>query len=150
MHDNIDFLGAGIAFPFAPARGRLFHLVGGEQKLEQSIRVILGTPIGERPMRPEFGCKIWEFMFAPIDETTLSLMEDGVREALGRWEPRITVDSVVAERNSEAAGRVDLTITFRIRASNDERNLVAPFYTIPGEAELDRGPSDQPGSRETR
>ena len=30
----------------------------------------LATAPGERPMRPEFGCRVHDFVFAPADATT--------------------------------------------------------------------------------
>ena len=86
-------------------------------------------------MRPKFGCRIWELMFEPINANTIGLMGVAVREALGQWEPRIDVEDVEVVPNESADGRVDIRVTYRVRSSNDHRNLVFPFYVIPKEDE---------------
>ncbi len=83
-------------------------------------------------MRPDFGCAMWELLFAPLTAGTLGLVEQAVREALDRWEPRIALESVVAVAD-QASGTVTITIGYRVRATNDVRNLVFPFYSIPTE-----------------
>ena len=59
---------------------------------------MLPTAPGERVMRPQFGCRIWELLFEPINANTLGLMGEAVREALGPWEPRI--DAATTSRSS--------------------------------------------------
>ncbi|BCB76382.1 GPW/gp25 family protein [Phytohabitans flavus] len=127
-----DFIGSGWAFPAAITRTGSVRLVTGVEELDASIRMILSTVPGERVMRPDFGCAIWELLFAPINAGTLGLIEQAVREALDRWEPRIALESVIATGDQEN-GQVSITIGYRIRATNDVRNLVFPFYTIPFE-----------------
>jgi phage baseplate assembly protein W len=103
----------------------------GGPELDAAIAMIIATAPGERVMRPEFGCAIWENLFDPVDARTLGLMEQAVREALTRWEPRIELESVVAVPAGD--GCVELTVAYRARATNDYRNLVYPFYVIPQE-----------------
>lgn len=69
--------------------------------IEKSIRVILLTRPGERVMRPDFGCRIWELAFEPADDTTAGLVIHYTQEALERWEPRIRVRQVTAEADGE-------------------------------------------------
>ena len=127
-----DFIGSGWAFPAAINRTGSVRLVSGTDEVDGSIRMILSTVPGERVMRPEFGCAMWEMLFAPLTAGTLGLIEQMVREALDRWEPRVVVDSVLATAE-QASGTVHITIGYRIRSTNDVRNLVFPFYTIPTE-----------------
>ncbi|AEV83110.1 hypothetical protein ACWT_2091 [Actinoplanes sp. SE50] len=126
-----DLIGAGWAFPagVTPAGG--VRLARGGDELDGAIRMILGTAPGERVMRPDFGCALWEQVFAPVNPATLGLIEQAAREALARWEPRIVVEDVTASADGEAA--VLVTVGYRVRATNDRRNLVYPFYVIPGE-----------------
>ena len=97
--------------------------------------VILGTMPGERPMRPEFGCAVHDHVFAGIDGHTLGRIEHEVRVALDRWEPRARVLDVDFDLSEREQGRLLIDITYRIRATNDVRNLVYPFYLIPSEEE---------------
>ncbi|MET0422240.1 MAG: GPW/gp25 family protein [Actinoplanes sp.] len=127
-----DFIGNGWAFPAAISRNGTVRLVSGVEEIDAAIRMILSTVPGERVMRPEFGCAMWEMLFAPLSAGTIGLIEQAVREALGRWEPRIELHSVDAV-GDQATGTVHITVAYRIRSTNDVRNLVFPFYTIPTE-----------------
>ena len=139
-----DFVGRGLSFPARiDARGRI-ALASGYGDIEESIRIILMTAPGERVMRPRFGCGIWDFMFAPLHQGTLTGMAFAVRAALAEWEPRIVVEDVTATRLIDAPGQrstsdgdgqtaVSIDIVYRVRATNDRRNLVHPFYVIPKE-----------------
>jgi uncharacterized protein len=141
-----DFVGAG--WGFFPLRtdvtGRIV-LVTDEQEIEESIRLILATSPGERPMRPEFGCAIHDFVFAPADAATAGQIAFEVRTALGRWEPRIDVLDVRADFSMADQGTLHIEIGYRIRGTNDPRNLVFPFYVIPAHEELPGYEATQPG-----
>jgi phage baseplate assembly protein W len=128
-----EFIGQGWAFPLRTDAAGSIALVSGEQELEESIRLILGTSLGERPMRPEFGCGIHEYVFAPADSTTAGLMAYEVRTALTRWEPRIEVTEVTVTIDDLQQERLYIDISYLIRETNDPRNLVFPFYVIPVE-----------------
>lgn len=127
-----SLIGHGLSFPFqVNARGEL-ALSHGQHEIEEAIAIVLGTAPGQRVMRPEFGCRIHELLFAPIDASTAGMVVHYVREALGRWEPRIDLLDVDVDVD-HASGRLDIAITYRIRSTHDERSLVYPFYLIPGE-----------------
>ncbi|GLY29478.1 GPW/gp25 family protein [Kineosporia sp. NBRC 101731] len=128
-----DFVGRGIAWPLRVDHTGVIALDGGPADLESSVRTVLLTAPGERLMRPEFGCRIHELVFEPVNPNTIGLMRHAVREALTRWEPRITVDEVDVVPDPESAGLVHLHVGYRIRTTNDRRNLVHPFYLIPQE-----------------
>ena len=130
-----EFIGRGWAFPLRTDATGGIAMVSREREIEEAIRLILGTSPGERPMRPEFGCRIHDFVFASADGSTAGLVADEVRRALGRWEPRIDVVDVAVSFDATDAGVLYLDIRYEIRATNDRRNLVFPFYMIPGEGE---------------
>jgi len=96
-------------------------------------RVVLATAPGERVMRPAFGCKIWDLLFEPVNANTLGLMAQAVREALAQWEPRIEVEDVQVVPQGDDHALVHIHIVYRMRTTNDRRNLVYPFYVIPRE-----------------
>jgi uncharacterized protein len=128
-----DFIGNGWSYPATISPAGSVRLVSGTDELDGAIRMILSTRPGERVMRPAFGCGIWDLIFAPLTAGTLGLVEQAVREAVERWEPRITLDHVVATAADDDEGMVLIELGYRIRATNDRRNLVYPFYTIPRE-----------------
>jgi phage baseplate assembly protein W len=105
----------------------------GAADIEQAIRVILETAPGERVMRPAFGCGLHRLVFAPNSPTTAGLVAYHVREALGRWEPRIEVERVDVSPDPQREAVLMIDIHYRVRSTNDRRNLVYPFYRIPEE-----------------
>jgi uncharacterized protein len=130
-----DFIGRGWAFPIRTDATGGIALVARDQELAESIELILRTAKGDRPMRPEFGCGIWDEVFSPMDATTAGRVAYDVRAALERWEPRIDVTSVDVTFREGAEGLLDVHIIYSERETNDRRNLVFPFYIIPEERE---------------
>lgn len=128
-----DFLGSGWKFPpRLDTRGRI-ELAHQEQDIEEALYMILMTSRGERPMRPEFGSELSRLQFAPNDAATAGLARRYVQEALLRWEPRIDLLQVHAGPDPANPARLMIDVRYRVRATNAERNLVFPFYVIPGE-----------------
>ncbi len=128
--DDRDFLGSGWAFPFRISPSGGIALSKHDTDIDEAIRIILGTAKGERHMRPQFGCGIHDLVFAPNNATTAGLVETYVREAIGWWEPRVELLRVVVDNDNDERNQILINIFYRIRATNDERNLVYPFYLI--------------------
>ena len=127
------FVGSGIAYPMRIGPSGGIALVSRDEEIAESMRLILGTSPGERPMRPDFGCPIHEHIFAPTDATTAGLIGFEVRNALRRWEPRIEVHDVEVTPADDQPSLLYIDISYEIRTTNDRRNLVFPFYVIPDE-----------------
>jgi Bacteriophage baseplate protein W len=127
-----EFIGRGWAFPLRTDATGGIALVSREREIEEAIRLIIGTSPGERPMRPEFGCRIHDYVFASADGTTANAISAEVKTALRRWEPRIDVDDVAVSFDARDAAVMYIDIRYAIRRTNDRRNLVFPFYVIPG------------------
>jgi uncharacterized protein len=134
------FVGRGWAFfPMRTDVTGGVELVGRDREIQEAIRIILGTAPGERPMRPEFGCAIHDFVFAPADAGTAGQIAYEVRSALDQWEPRIRVQDVLVTFEEAAEGTLHIEIRYVIRGTNDPRNLVFPFYVIPAHPALADG-----------
>lgn len=129
-----QFVGAGWAFPVRTDPTGSIALVVREREIEEAIRLILGTAPGERPMRPEFGCRIHDLVFGPANAGTAGEIAYEVRASLERWEPRIDVVDVRVGFDAVDAGTVYVDLHYAIRGVNDPRNLVFPFYVIPEHA----------------
>nr|QNO51027.1 hypothetical protein EDLMLJLI_00020 [Methanosarcinales archaeon ANME-1 ERB6] len=127
-----EFLGRGWRFPVnvTPA-GKILMSVH-EADIKEAIWLILSTSKGERVMRPDFGCGIYEFVFATINTTTIGLIEASVREALTLWEPRIELINVNVATGKAEEGMLLISIDYRVRTTNNEFNLVYPFYLKEG------------------
>ena len=128
-----DFIGRGWNFPPGlNSRGGI-ALISDEEKVAQSIAIILSTPIGQRVMRPTFGSRLHELIFAPANPETFGLAEMYVQDALNFWEPRIQVLDVNAGTKEAQPGVLLIRIRYLLKATHDERSLVYPFYQTPGE-----------------
>jgi len=128
-----EILGSGLAFPLGVDPRGALALARGEDDIGQAIALILGTAPGEREMRPEFGCAVHDLVFDTIDAQMIGKLETAIRAALDRWEPRVEVMAIDFDLGGVNEGRLDITIGYRIRATNSQRNLVYPFYVIPAE-----------------
>lgn len=128
-----DFVGQGWSFPAGVGQTGGIALVSGDAELSQAIRLVLGTALGERPMRPEFGCGIHDLVFDPSDSTLVGLVAHEVRSSLLRWEPRVDVDDVQVTFDPDRPGLALIDVSYVVRSTNDRRNLVVPFYSIPEE-----------------
>lgn len=127
-------IGRGWAFPpMLDARGTI-ALTNDIDEIEQAIRIILATAPGQRVMRPEFGCRIHELIFAPNSTATAGTIDRYVQEALGRWEPRIEVIQVEVETDPRNSACLIISVKYRVKATHSNRSLVYPFYLIPEEA----------------
>jgi uncharacterized protein len=112
-----QLFGQGLAFPpRVGADGRLAWS-SGEQNVRESIRLILLTEPGERLMREGFGCGLRPFLFEPNTVTTRQLIRERIIEAVGRWEPRVTVVNVSVDADPDNASLVAITIVFRLVAT---------------------------------
>jgi phage baseplate assembly protein W len=128
-----DFIGAGWNFPLQVDATGGIALATQARDIEQAIELILRTAPGERPMRPEFGCRIQDHLFSPTNTTTAASIAHDVRSALELWEPRIDVEDVRVGFDQQELGTFYIDVGYRIRGYNDSRNLVFPFYVIPEE-----------------
>ena len=128
-----QFIGRGWNFPLSTDATGSIALVGDDRDLQQAMRLILGTAPGERPMRPEFGCGIHNYVFAPADATTAGRLASEVRRSLTRWEPRIDVKAVDVSVDEYDRSVLYIDIQYVKKGSYDPRNLVFPFYVIPEE-----------------
>lgn len=131
-------LGSGLGFPLRVDAAGGIALSHDDEDVREAILLILGTARGERPMRPEFGCGIHDFVFESVDAHTMGRLEAEIRIALDRWEPRIRVLDIdfSLERGGTGPALDDIVvidISYRLRDTNDVRNLVYPFYLVPAE-----------------
>ncbi|MFI6764913.1 GPW/gp25 family protein [Streptomyces sp. NPDC050355] len=126
-----QFVGAGWAFPLRTDAGGGIALARREREVEESIRLVLATAPGERPMRPEFGCAVHDMVFAPVNEATAGRIRYEVRSSLDRWEPRIEVQDVEVSPAPDDPSVLFIDVRYSVRGTNNPRSLVFPFYVIP-------------------
>ena len=125
------FIGRGWSYPIGPSIDGTISMVEGIDEIEQAVYLILATYPGERPMRPEFGTPLADFVFDPADGRTFGRIAYVVDEALRRWEPRIVVDDVIVGSSPESQEKILIEIQYHVRGEYNRRNLLVPFYRIP-------------------
>ena len=118
---------AGGEFGLAVEPDGALRLAQYDESVRQSIWIILSTARGERVMRPDFGCGIYNFVFETNSAATAGKLVQEVRRSLLLHEPRIDVHEVQvqASRDGEV---IFLSIDYQVRATNNSFNLVYPFY----------------------
>ncbi|ESA38838.1 gpw gp25 family protein [Leptolyngbya sp. Heron Island J] len=126
-------IGAGLACPIHTNAQGSFQLSQGTRNLEEAISIILRTRLGERVYRPNFGSRLSELAFEPMNTETLSLIRLYVREAIELWEPRIDLIDILTEPDP-STGQVNITILYQPKGSYDTRSMVYPFYLMPPES----------------
>ncbi len=122
------FLGVGWNFPVTVDSSGDIALARYEESVRQSIWIILSTAQGERVMRPDFGCGIYDLVFAPNSAGTAGQVAAAVRQSLLRWEPRIEVQNVAVTTAPDDGAVLLISIDYLVRTTNNVFNLVYPFY----------------------
>ncbi|MCX6424644.1 MAG: GPW/gp25 family protein [Actinobacteria bacterium] len=127
-----DFVGSGFDFPMDIDDQGGIRMVGGTDNIDRSIRLIMGTAYGERPMRPDFGCGIHDLLFDSTSLELLGQVQAQVVASLRRWETRADILDVSATYGDDPTV-INIQVTYRVKGNYDPRNLLVPFYVIPRE-----------------
>lgn len=123
-----SFIGSGFNFPMKVDANGAVAVSLDEDNVEQSIQIILGTAKGERLYRATFGCSIHDLVFHPNNSVTAARVESAVKDSLLRFEPRIRDVEVKAEPDGFEPTRMNVSISYVVRALNKRENMVYPFY----------------------
>jgi phage baseplate assembly protein W len=123
-----EFLGRGWKFPVKLSSRGTIDESQHEEDVQEAIKIIISTSMGERVMMPEFGCGIYDYVFESPNTTTLSLIEESVRTSLVLWEPRIELSNVSAFVDEYEGNKLLIEVSYTVISTNNEYNLVYPFY----------------------
>ena len=128
MNEETSFLGVGWSFPpVFDNEGGEVQMLKGEDDIQSSLQVLLGTRLGERVMQPLFGCNLDALIFELLDATLKTEMRDLIQNAILYFEPRINVDKIDLE-SADTDGLILITVNYTVRSTNTRGNLVYPFY----------------------
>jgi len=72
--------------------------LSGIGHLRQSITDILGTPLGSRVMRRDYGSRLFDLTDAPMNRDGVMDVIIATAEALTKWEPRLQLSKVRVEQ----------------------------------------------------
>jgi phage baseplate assembly protein W len=123
-----SFLGTGWGFP--PQFSKITHapvMVSDEEDIWQSLCILFSTSLKERRITPDYGCNLEDYVFAPINVSLLSLLEEMLREGIQIHEPRIKLEKLTITPD-ELEGRLDILVSYMVRSTNTRFNKVYPFY----------------------
>ena len=124
-----SFLGRGWAFPPTLQGGILpTAMVSEEEDIQQSLRIILSTRMGERLMRPDFGVDLHNMVFHQMDLTARTQLREAIERAILYYEPRITLTDVNFDMSEERNGILRIYLEYDVRMTNSRGNLVYPYY----------------------
>ncbi|HBB35675.1 MAG TPA: hypothetical protein DDZ80_10170 [Cyanobacteria bacterium UBA8803] len=125
-----SFLGTGWSFPpeFVRETG-VVVMTSDEEDIEASLKILLGTAIGERFLNPKYGLDMQELVFEPMSTTLKTYLQDRIKTTILIYEPRINLLAVELDTSAQYEGRINLVIDYEVRATNSRFNLVYPFYT---------------------
>lgn len=123
MADGITY---GLNFPFRDSfDGKYLDLSGyNDEEIRSNLVHLLLTRKGTRYYLPDFGTRLYEYIFEPLDGPTFSDIEAEIRESVLEYIPGITITNVSIKPASE--GEEDKGTYIQ----NDER-----VYRVPGISE---------------
>ena len=133
MADNNpkSYLGVGWGFPPTFEQGEV-GMVAAEEDISQSLEILMGTTLGERVMRFDYGSNLRNLLFEPLTNTLKTRIRGIVETAILKYEPRIKVNQIDLQQEDEFLGMVELTIEYTIISINSRQNFVYPFYLKEG------------------
>jgi len=91
------------------------EMTDGPDSIRQAILLLISTRPGERVMRPDYGCSLHRLLFSPNDDTTAGLAIHYLQQAIDRWEPRIEIIRLDANRDPQTAERLNILLEYRIK-----------------------------------
>lgn len=104
-----DFL---FDFSRHPATNDLLRATN-EKAVVNSVKKILRTNHYEVPYRPLFGANLYRYLFEPFTRFTINEMEDTIRDAITRWEPRVAIQDINIGGNPDG-NSIDISLTVSI------------------------------------
>jgi hypothetical protein len=97
---NIIFIGMavtyGIDFPFRNSqKGDFLSMTSSpEREVRANLIHLILTRKGSRYYLPDFGTRLYEYIFEENDVTSFTLIEDEVRESVKKFIPNLDINSI--------------------------------------------------------
>jgi phage baseplate assembly protein W len=93
MADGITY---GINFPFRDSnRGDYLELTQTEnQEIKADLLHLLLTRKGTRYYLPDFGTRLYEYIFEPFDGLTFQAIESDIRDSVERYMPNLLINNI--------------------------------------------------------
>lgn len=117
LMDAGKIFGRGMSFPPRVGADGRVAWSEGESNVRESIRVILMTEQPERLRTPNFGGSLGQFLFEPNTVATRRSIQDRITKELAQWEPRISVESVSVDADTDDPTAAIAVITYKLIAT---------------------------------
>ncbi len=119
------FIGSGWGFPPTFAGG-VVGMTRGQRNVSESLGIIVTTNLGERVMRPNFGCTLEDDLFGPMNTTQLTMIETVLRRAILLHEPRVEARRVAVTAD-QGTSRLTIEVDYEIKGTKSRFSLVLPY-----------------------
>ncbi len=118
----------GINFPFRDSRrGDFWELTQLEaQQVKSDLIHLLLTRKGSRYYLPEFGTRLYEFLFEPFDGLTFDAIQSDIRDAVQQFMPNLLLNQITITP-ADPMEEVDTMI-----GENTIGTSESPIYRLPG------------------
>ena len=128
MNDDGELHGRGLAFPPRVTPDGRLAWSAGEANVRESLRLLLLTGRGERLRRPDYGAGLERFLFEPNTPATWRAIEEAIRRAVERDEPRLRLESitVAADPDDPEAAIAALDFTLVATGASGRTRLAVP------------------------
>jgi phage baseplate assembly protein W len=123
-----DGLTYGINFPFRDSKkGDYLQLTEFEsQEIKADLIHLLLTRKGTRYYLPEFGTRLYEFLFEPFDGLTFDAIESDIRDAVSQFMPNLLLNNITITP-ADPQEEVDIATGQNIIGSSE-----SSIYRFPG------------------
>jgi phage baseplate assembly protein W len=118
----------GINFPFRDSRrGDYLELTQTESSQVKSDLIhLLLTRKGSRYYLPDFGTRLYEYIFEPFDGLTFSAIESDIRDSVEKYMPNLLLNNITI---TPADPQEDIDL---ITGQNLVGTSESPIYRLPG------------------
>lgn len=84
----------GLGFPFKKSAGGYLRKDQNFAAIKGQVKQILRTERGERVMLPDFGVKLKQFLFEPLDQNTTAQIKESIVYALAKYAKDVEVINI--------------------------------------------------------
>ena len=120
----------GLTFPMGRGKNLFSRTKTLREQAKYNLKTLLLTNLGERAHQNDFGSRLLEVVFEFKDD---ALIEQVINEAVDKWLPYVTINSVTSVVDSTNPNRLNVSIDFSVSTEPDaEDQIVLDFNTTTG------------------
>lgn len=126
----------GLQFPFNDSRkGDYLQLTElREQQIKSDLIHLLLTRKGSRYYLPEFGTRLYDFIFEPLDGLTFQSIESDIRDAIGQFMPNLLVNQITIEPADVQSENIQYGNAQTTDLDAAENARMFDIYRLPGKS----------------